>query len=155
MEYTFKTLNDFEKVTDEVLARYNELIFQLKNKECVISKAQLEEVRSRITSELLLFMYVGEEIAGMAQLTFHCVPIRYVGYINSVVVDEKYRGHGLGTHLMEELENRAKERWSNIQAFNLTSAPKKGTAGFYLRLGYRMRTKEAADETVFYVKDAE
>jgi GNAT superfamily N-acetyltransferase len=113
-------------------------------------------VKRRKDSELLLLIYTeAGEIAGMAHVSYHCVPIKPVGYVSAVVIDEKYRGHGLGLILVEEIERRAKERWSDIKAFNLTSKPSRGTQGFYLRLGYRMRTKEAGDETIFYVKDVD
>lgn len=154
MEHTFKNIDEFGSVTGDIVTRYNELITQLKGRESHVSKEALEEVKERTHSELLLFMLDDSGvIAGMAQVSFHCTPSHYAGYINTVVVDEKYRGKGLGTHLMNELEMRAKERWSTIRTFGLTSAPQKGTQGFYLRLGYRMRTKEAGDETIVYVKD--
>jgi len=102
---------------------------------------------------LLLLCNQSEEIIGTAQVSFICTPSRYTAYINTVVVDEKYRGNGLGKVLMDELERRAAERWPQLEKFTLTSSPQKGTQGFYLRLGYRMRTKEEGDETIVYVKD--
>ncbi len=154
MEYTFKNLDEYSEVTKEVVSRYNDLIAQLKGKEGNISNDALEDVKARTSSELLLFMLDEEgTISGMAQVSYHCTPARYAGYVNTVVIDEKYRGQGLGTHLMNELEQRAAKRWNKIQTFGLTSAPSKGTQGFYLRLGYRQRTKEAGDETIVYIKD--
>lgn len=156
MEYTFKNLDDAGGISDDIVSRYNELIVQLKGKASDIGVTDLEEVRKRKDSELLLFMCdSATSIMGMAHVSYLCVPVKKVGYINTVVVDKKYRGHGLGGLLMEELQKRACQRWPNINTFNLTSNPLKGTQGFYLRLGYRMRTKEAGDETIFYVKDVD
>ena len=156
MEYTFKNLDDFDEISDDIVSRYNKLIAQLKGKASDIDTVDLEEVKKRKDSELLLFMLDGNsKIIGMAHVSYLCVPVKKVGYINTVVVDEAYRGQGLGALLMEELQKRARERWIDIDTFNLTSNPLKGTQGFYLRLGYRMRTKEAGDETIFYVKDVD
>lgn len=156
MEYTFKNLDEYTEITENIVLRYNELVTQLKGKLSDIEVADLEEVKKRKDSELLLFMCDSDaHIVGMAHVSYLCVPVKKVGYINTVVVDETYRGQGLGALLMEELQKRACERWSKIQTFNLTSNPLKGTQGFYLRLGYRMRTKEAGDETIFYVKDVD
>jgi GNAT superfamily N-acetyltransferase len=154
MEYSFKDLDALDSITPEVVDRYNELIFQLKGKRMNIPASALEEVKRRRDSELLLLMFNKTgEIAGITQVTFLCTPSKYAGYVNTVVVDEKYRGHGLGSTLLSEAEKRAKERWPNLQVIRLTSSPTRGTQGFYLRLGYRMRTKEAGDETIVYVKD--
>lgn len=155
MEFTFKNLDAFETITDVLASRYNDFIFQLKGKESAVSVEALQDVKAHSDSELLLFMLdQSGAIAGMAQASFHRTPSKYAAYINTVVVDEAYRGQGLGTLLMNELEKRAKKRWNNLQAFSLTSSPERGTQGFYVRLGYRMRTKEAGDETIVYLKDA-
>jgi len=152
MKITFKNID--EVVIDDVLAgRYSDLRSQLKGKPYSISKELLEEVAARKDSELLLFLYVDGEVAGMAQASFICVPQSESGYINAVVVDDAHRGHGLGTTLVEEIHARSQQRWPNLKHFVLTSAPARGTQGFYTRLGYRMRTKEAGDETTFFIKD--
>lgn len=154
MEYTFKNLDEFEGITEDIALRYNALTLQLAGRECENVVAALEDVKQHADSELLLFMIDAQgSICATAQASYHRLPLKGVAYVNGVVVDEKYRGQGLGTVLMNELHKRVKERWNKVKAFNLTSSPKKGTQGFYLRLGYRMRTKEAEDETIFYVKD--
>lgn len=154
METTFKTLNELE-ITETVLAEYNHLRSELRGSEMLVTREELHEVQKRKDSELVLCMYADSVLAGIAQVTYVCVPKACLGYINAVVVDEAFRGSGLGTVLMEKLHEVAKERWPSITRFSLTSNPARGTQGFYLRLGYRMRTKEANDETVFYVKDVD
>jgi GNAT superfamily N-acetyltransferase len=153
MEPIFKSLNELQ-VTDDLVLRYNELLFQLKNRQCNITKEQLIDVQQREASELLLFMFIDGEIGGTAQLSFICTPSRYTGYINGVVVDEKYRGQGLGSVLMEALERKGKERWSNLEKYSLTSNPERGTQGFYERLGYKMRSKENGNATNIFLKNA-
>lgn len=154
MEFTFQTLDALSDIPVNIADHYNELIYQLKGEKSHVAVLDLEEVKERANSELLLFVFSPDgTIAGMAQASFHCTPAHYTAQINNVVVDEAYRGHGLGSLLMSELEKRSKERWNKLQGFRLTSSPRRGTQGFYTRLGYRMRTKEAGDETTVYVKE--
>jgi GNAT superfamily N-acetyltransferase len=153
MNYTFKTLDECT-ITEEFRSAYNRLLFQLKGRECNVTADELQNVQQRKDSELLLCMYNEQgELAGTAQASFICTPTSYTAYINTVVVDEKYRGQGLGKLLMEELHTRVKNRWPSVLKCTLTSSPQKGTQGFYLKLGYHMRTKEEGDETIVYVKD--
>lgn len=151
MEIHFNTIQE-TGVTDTLCARYAALLCQLRSTPQTVNRTQLEEVYAREASELLLFMYAEGEIAGMAQASFLCVPSNYTVYVNHVVVDEAYRGKGLGGLLMEALHERAQQQWPSLQKFILTSSPAKGTQGFYTRLGYAMRTKEAGDETIVYVR---
>jgi GNAT superfamily N-acetyltransferase len=151
MEIHFNTIQELG-LSETLRIRYTELLASLKGKEEQIPLEALQEVFDREDSELLVFMEVDGQIAGMAQASFLCVPSNYTAYINHVVVDASLRGKGLGAYLMEELQRRAKERWPSLQKFTLTSSPAKGTQGFYTRLGYTMRTKEAGDETIVYVK---
>lgn len=153
--FTFKNLDEIE-ITDLFCEAYNRLLSELKGRECAVSKEELIEVQDRKASELLLCMQSEKgELAGTAQASFICTPTSYKAYINSVVVDEKFRGQGLGKLLIEELHARVKNRWPAVLKFTLTSSPQKGTQGFYLKLGYHMRTKEEGDETIVYVKDVQ
>lgn len=152
MEHTFKSLDEIE-ITDPLCAEYNGLLFELTGRDCNVSKEQLEEVQSRFASELLLGLFdESNKLIGTAQGSFICIPLYYTVYINIVVIAEEFRGHGLGKFLIEELERRSKERWPQVEKFTLTSSPKRNLQGFYLKLGYHQRTKEAGDETVVYVK---
>jgi GNAT superfamily N-acetyltransferase len=154
MSFSFTTA-DKEEITPALAHAYSALLSQLKDRPCEVAPEDLAEVSRNSNSELLLFMRdEAGGVIGTAQASFQWVPLTYGAYINNVVVDAKYRGQGLGATLMEELEKRSRERWSKLRKFMLTSSPKKGTQGFYLKLGYRMRTKEAGDETIVYVKEA-
>jgi GNAT superfamily N-acetyltransferase len=153
--FTFKNLDEIE-ITDQFCEAYNRLLSELKGRKCSVTQEELAEVQHRKASELLLCMYSEEgALAGTAQASFICTPTSYKAYINSVVVDEAYRGQGLGKLLMEELHTRVKARWPEVLKYTLTSSPQKGTQGFYLKLGYRMRTKEEGDETIVYIKDVQ
>ncbi len=95
----------------------------------------------------------GDELAGSAQATYAMHPPKPRAYINSVVVDEQYRGMKLGVLLMNELQTRIKVRWPRTLSTQLTSNPKRNTQRFYTDLGYQMRTKENGNETIVYTRD--
>lgn len=154
MSFSFKTADE-QEITPALAHAYGALLSELKGRPCEVALEELAAAAAHRDSELLLFMYdeTGEAI-GTAQASFQWVPLTYGAYINNVVVNATYRGQGLGALLMEELERQSKARWPQLRKFMLTSSPQKGTQGFYLKLGYRMRTKEAGDETIVYVKEA-
>lgn len=87
------------------------------------------------------------EVAGFASLITYRVPTRgIVGRIEDVIVDEKFRGQGLGRGIMEELIKIAKEK--NIALIDLTSNPKRIAARkLYESLGF-----EIYDTGVFRLK---
>ena len=55
-----------------------------------------------------------------------------VGHIEDVVIDDEYRGHGLGKQLMERLKNKAKE----MGCYKLILNCKEENCGFYEKCGY-------------------
>jgi ribosomal protein S18 acetylase RimI-like enzyme len=88
-----------------------------------------------------LFCYVIEDnnkLVGFAALTLRFVPTKgYVGVIEDVVIDEKYRKQGLGTKLINKLLTKAKER--GVFAVELTSNPKRKIARkLYQKLGFKL-----------------
>lgn len=86
-------------------------------------------------------------VAGCATLITYRVPTKgIVGRIEDVIIDEKYRGQGLGRGVMEKLIAIAKEK--SIRLIDLTSNPKRTTARkLYESLGF-----ESYDTGVFRLK---
>jgi len=87
------------------------------------------------------------EVAGFATLVTYRVPTKgIIGRIEDVIVDEKYRGQGIGRGVMEELIRMAKEK--NIFLIELTSKPQRTAARkLYESLGF-----EVYDTGVFRLK---
>ena len=86
-------------------------------------------------------------IAGFGSLIRHIVPSKgEVGRIEDMIVDEKYRGKGIGRAIMKELIAIANEE--NVAQLNLTSSPLRVAAqSLYESLGF---TKGSTD--VFYLR---
>ncbi len=87
------------------------------------------------------------KIIGFAALIIHPVPTKgLVGRVEDVVIDEGYRGQGLGRKIMEDLIDIAKRE--KIEILNLTSNPKRIPARkLYESLGF-----ELSETGVFWMK---
>jgi GNAT superfamily N-acetyltransferase len=154
MEYKFSPIDLLDELPHDFVSRYNQLIFQLTGKMAQVTSTELEEVKKRSDSELMLCVFDDlNSLVGLAQGTYVCTPPNYNLYINTVIVDEGQRGTGLGAKLMKELEDVAIQRWSNIKKVSFTSSPKRNTRPFYEKLGYIARVPENGNETIVYVKD--
>ena len=66
----------------------------------------------------------------------------FVGYIQSLAVDDRWRGHGIGSALMEFVEHRVLREQPNV--FICASSFNPGAQRLYERLGYR-RVGELTD----------
>ncbi len=85
------------------------------------------------------------EIIGTATLVIMITPHGRVGYVHDVVVDERYRGKGIGKILMQEIITIAK--LYNLRELNLTtnSSKRPHAEALYLGLGFNKKP------TGFYV----
>ena len=80
----------------------------------------------------------GKEIIGMGTIAFVRVPGGLQGRIEDVVVDNAYRGQGIGKTLMEKLIARA--RTKKVSFIELTSRPSREAANaLYQKLGFMKR----------------
>ena len=78
------------------------------------------------------------KIAGFGSLVIYQTPIKsYVGNIEDIVVDEGFRGQGLGKKIVQKLIQIAKDK--NIKIVSLTSSPSRVTARkLYASLGFSL-----------------
>ena len=79
-----------------------------------------------------------KKIVGFGALVLSIVPaLGYVGKIESMVVDKKYREQGLGKRLIEELLKIAKNK--KVHSINLTSNPgRKEARRLYKSVGFEL-----------------
>lgn len=90
------------------------------------------------TDNLLQIRNRNEEIAGMATLSLCPLPSGTKAWIEDVVVDEPFRGKGLGRQLIEHLVDEA--RRLQADSVNLTSRPERLAANrLYRSLGFVQR----------------
>jgi ribosomal protein S18 acetylase RimI-like enzyme len=80
----------------------------------------------------------GKKPVGMAVLIFMRKPTAFGGNCENVIVDNNYRGLGIGRKLMERLLKRAKTL--KMKYVDLTSRPERETANrLYSELGFRKK----------------
>ncbi len=90
----------------------------------------------RADDTMILGLRDDERLIGTGTLvTFRLARSGMCGRIEDVVVDEAYRGQGLGKRLMEELIEHAREK--GVRTLDLTSRPERVAANeLYKALGF-------------------
>ncbi|MDO8552264.1 MAG: GNAT family N-acetyltransferase [bacterium] len=106
-----------------------------------ITIAQLREVlKDRNT--LIIVAKDGVRIVGMATLCIMVRIGRQTGQVEDVVVDETYRGQGLGKQLMNKLIELAQKK--KLKAIYLTGRPARVAANaLYPKIGFEKRETNA------------
>lgn len=122
---------------EQALKDINSLIQQLSPRlpECSA------ELLQRIVEDSNLELWTvkdGERIVGMATLAIVVIPEGPRAQIEDVVVDEQYRGQGLGERLSAKLIERAREK--KIPTITLSSRADRVAANkLYQKLGFEMK----------------
>lgn len=91
-------------------------------------------VRVRSRRRKILVAELGGEVVGFA------VAYRYRGaaYVDSIAVEPRLRGHGIGSALLDELERELRGEGAELVALSVKDENKRAL-NFYLRRGYSVR----------------
>lgn len=130
-----------KKISLQELGEINNLVVQLAHDPKPLS---LNAV-SRILAQPELTCLVARDdakknmpIIGMASIIIYEIPTGKKGIIEDVVVDEKYRGQGLGQQLTQKLIDIAKQNYAKY--VDLTSSPSRIAANeLYKKMGFEKR----------------
>ncbi len=134
------TIERLKNADEKTLADMNTLLPQLRG-ERMQHPGTLDELESMIedTTVALIVARDGSRTIGMATLYMMKKLGKHGGYVEDVVVDEAYRGQGLGEKLMRELMAEAKK--AGLTYLYLTSRPSRIAAHkLYENVGFE--TKE-------------
>lgn len=130
----------FVRITKEsarVREAINALLLQLSETARALSRAELKKLLKDKNMHLY-FVVFGGEIAGMGTLLFLRAPSSFRARVEDVVVDEKFRGKGIGKKLMLHLIRAAKK--AGVSTIDLTSGPSRKEANhLYRSLGFEKR----------------
>lgn len=132
-----------KKATTEAVADINRLITQLRRKGDVMS-GSAKDLRDILGSKSVVMVVArdGARIAGMGTLYIIQKVGKRAGHIEDMVVDEKYRGQGVGKKIMQGLIAVAKAR--RVSRLELTSGPDRVAANkLYERSGFKLRKTNA------------
>src|SRR3989338_2307998 len=108
------------------------------------SAATMPELKSVLkdTNTLVLVAKDGAHIVGMAMLCITARIGRRTGQVEDVVVDDSYRGKGLGKELMYKLIDLARKE--ELKAIYLTSRPARVAANaLYQKIGFDKKETNA------------
>src|SRR6185436_132613 len=97
-----------------------------------------EDVREMITSSVTTILVAKSEgrIVGMITVVVYRIPYIRKAYLDDLVVDEAYRGQGIGTMLLEEAVTYAKEKGAAYVDF--TARPRRAESnGLYEKMGFK------------------
>ena len=131
-------ITQLTEATEEALRDINTLLEQLRKDDPTSSPMSDLEAVIRDEQCTLFVVKDGEKIIGMASL--YIIP--KLGKINAtvedVVVDNAYRGQGIGAKLMNEVIAAAREK--NVGSLYLTSRPAREAAhGLYKKVGFKVK----------------
>jgi len=131
-------IKEITAYTVEIQESVIEFLKLLVEGEITISEAALKEIIGSTNSHLFFAIDDKDHYMGMLTVGIYLSPTGKKAWIEDVVVDEAYRGLGVGKKLTEHAIQFVKEQ--NIPLLMLTSNPKRIAAnGLYQRLGFEKR----------------
>lgn len=127
-------LKEVSGVTDENVKTVQGLLNQLTSSPISFTKEKLQTIIDNKDSHLYFFQK-GEQVYGMITTGSYEAPTGRKTWIEDVVVDEKFRGAGLGRKMLQEmLDKLSLEENTTLM---LTSNPKRIAANaLYKSLGF-------------------
>ena len=115
----------------------NILLLQLSSREYQITLKQLKSTLKN-KNTYLFELYDGKKIVGTVTLIVIHQITGYKGYVEDVVVDEKYRGRGFGKKLILHIISLAKKM--DIESLELKSEPYRIVANIlYKKMGFKIK----------------
>jgi ribosomal protein S18 acetylase RimI-like enzyme len=126
-----------QKYSREVFEALRRLDTQLSERSSTITPAQVRRLLAAKQSEVFA-LKDGAVICGMGTIAYAEMLDGRTAHIDDVVVDEAYRGQGLGALLMQQLIERARKR--QVIFIELTSRPSRVAANkLYQKIGFALR----------------
>lgn len=124
--------------TGKDLADINILLTQIAAQPHFLSVRELKRITSQKSCRLVVVRTrVGQRftIVGMASLTLVYIPTGLIAVVEDVVVDEDFRGRGLGTKLTRKLIDIAS--WMKAKHIGLYTNPARAAANaMYQKMGF-------------------
>jgi ribosomal protein S18 acetylase RimI-like enzyme len=123
--------------TPENAEAIRNLTQQIGNNYQLLTDEELKELLSSRNTKIIIAKDA-DKIIGMITVTLIRIPYRKKAFLDDVVVDKAYRGHGLGTKLFEKALDIAREE--KVAYAEFTSAPHRTAANsLYQKLGFEKK----------------
>jgi len=148
MKLRYEFVRSQEQMPASQIERINQLLRQLGPQATELALPGLAAAIAGCHLLLARDAEAGDMVVGLGCLACYTTLTARHGRVEDVVVDEEYRGHGIGQRITELLLAEAASR--NIEVVSLTSRPARRAANeLYKKLGFRLV------ETNVYAKDIE
>ncbi len=132
------TVEEATSVTDELMASLERLVPQLSRTSPVPGRAEVAEIVASPATVLLLARTDEGAVVGSLTLVLFRIPTGVRAWVEDVVVDQSWRGRGIGEALGRDALRRAAE--AGARTVDLTSRPSREAANrMYRRLGFEAR----------------
>jgi len=131
------TIRQVRSARKEDLAAVNGLLRQLSDS---ARRLNMAAYRRLLANKNLVFLAArdGDHMIGMGSLVLMEIPVAFRTRMEDLVVDEAYRGQGIGTRLSEAIVALAKKKGGI--SIDFTSSPERGSANkLYERMGFEKR----------------
>lgn len=130
-------ITTLQKATKEGLKDINILVGQVRKS--LFTKGTLSELRDIVNDKKIVMVIAkdGQRIIGMASLYLMQKVGKRNGHVEDVVVDNAYRGQGLGKKLMHALIAIARVKRVN-QLHLTTRSSRKAANRLYQKLGFKL-----------------
>jgi ribosomal protein S18 acetylase RimI-like enzyme len=128
------------EASEALVAAFARLIPQLSSSSPPLTRAELEAVIASPVSTLLVATDPArdEQVVGTLTLVLFRIPTGMRAWIEDVVVDGEYRRKGIGTALIREALERARD--AGARTVDLTSRPSREAANrLYQQIGFAQR----------------
>ena len=137
---------EVKEATPQLIQEVNNLLAQLSTRKPQIDVTILQQIIDSPDTHLYIYYKEGKE-AGMLTLASYLVPTGRKWWIEDVVVDERYRGCGIGQALVENAALEVHNHGGG--SLLLTSRPSREAANrLYQRAGFEKRETNVYKKTV-------
>ena len=133
-------ISQVTKIDNKLVDAFQKLFPQLTSSRKPPSKKELEEIIAPDSTILLISSEdkEGMKITGTLSIAFYKTPSGHHAWIEDVIVDEHFRGKGIGKSLVNKALEFAREK--KADSVNLTSMPARVAANkLYLKTGFVKR----------------
>ena len=133
------TIKEITTFSEEAFQAVKDLVSQLDDQFQMLTEDDFKAIISGGHTQLFIAKgNANNEIVGMITLVVYRIPYKYKGWLEDLVVDNKWRHQGIGKLLLENALRAAKVK--KIKTLDFTSRPMRESANrLYESLGFQKR----------------
>jgi ribosomal protein S18 acetylase RimI-like enzyme len=143
-------IQEVTEFSPELADRIRELAQMIGHNHKELTDADLQEIiDSKTTTLFVAIDQVTNKIAGMATLIVYRIPYVRKAYFDDLVVDETYRGKGIGSELIKRVIHTATEMKAAYLDFSSRPRREEGNS-LYEKFGFEKRNANVYRHIIDY-----